>query len=270
MSDQLAPVITPAELAAIIRKAQSKGFAPTGHGRPGIAADGDDFRPADFETMARSAAPALLKTDSTIPNAETADTGAAPVAQPKAVPTRKAFAEPEPETIRDFDAELAAARDAAYQQGVSEGLAQGRAEAAADALTSEQSAMASARAAFLAATEALSKPSHAVQSSLAEVLSTSIRDLAAERAGMAIDAHPLPFLHRIERLADRVSQGIRQVAIALHPDDLAAIQTHLGEGETGWNGLKADPKLARGDVVVTGPGVRLADLIAADAAGALE
>lgn len=250
MTHQNAPVISPAELAAIIGKAQGKGFTPGGPVRAGIATDGDSFRPADFEAMARSAA---------LPSPEpTPDT---PPPAPVAVPARKAFSEPAPEPVRDFDAELAAARQEGHLAGHAEGLAQGRAEAKAESEAQRVNEMATARDIFLRAAKALSDPSPDLLEAIFSKVDLTIRRLAADRAGVMIDTHPEAFLHRIETLAERVSQGVRQIAVTLNPQDLEIISQHLGEGETDWTGLKADPTLNRGDVIITGAGISLVDLL---------
>lgn len=253
MSQQNAPVITPAELAAIIGKANGKGFTPGGPTKPGIAEDGKGFLPSNFEAIAKSA---------TIPAAEpNVEAPPLPPPSPAPMPSRKTFSEPVKEPERDFDAELAAARRDGHLAGHAEGLAQGKAEAHDEFATLQASELKAAKDIFLRAAKALSSPSPEFSEDLFAKVELAVRRLASDRAGSIIDTHPEAFLARIETLAERVSQGVRQISVTLHPQDLEIISQHLGEGETDWTGLKADPRLSRGDVVVSGAGISLHDLL---------
>ncbi len=252
MSQQNAPVISPTDLAAIIGKSQGKGFTPGGHTRPQANAA---FTPANFAASARviELAPTF---DDTEPHHHRVAEGFAPAHD----------LSPTPHQPRNVDAEIAAARVEGKQAGLAEGLAQGlakgRADALAEAAQAQDHALTAARDTFLRAAAALSSPEGVLPEAFAQDLDRAVRRLAAERAGMAIDAHPAAFLSRITLLADRVAQGIRSITIALHPQDHTTLMAHLS-GTAAMDGaaLVPDARLSRGDVVVTGPAIRVADLL---------
>lgn len=248
-------VINPADLAAIIAKSHSAGFAAYVPQRPsaGIVA-GKDFLPADYEKLA------------TLPPAPARDeTAANPAPTPKPAPlTLVETPRPEPKPARDFEAELAAAFEKGRASGLAEGRAQGQAEAEAQQQQGTMAELAQARDTFLTAAAALSGPQDQLAASLSPGIEAAILRLAAERAGIAIAENPAAFARRVEKLADRVAQGVRQVRVSLNPDDLARITAHL-EGHT-MDLMEFQPKpgLRHGDVIVTAQGISLSDLLATE------
>lgn len=245
-------VINPADLAAIIAKSHSAGFAAYVPQRPsaGIVA-GNDFLPADYEKLA------------TLPPDPAQDeTAANPAPTPKAAPlTLVETPRTEPKPARDFEAELAAAFEKGRASGLAEGRAQGQAEAEALQQQGTMAELAQARDTFLTAAAALSGPQDQLAASLSPGIEAAILRLAAERAGIAIAENPAAFARRVEKLADRVAQGVRQVRVNLNPDDLTRIMAHL-EGHT-MDLMEFQPKpgLRHGDVIVTAQGISLSDLL---------
>jgi flagellar assembly protein FliH len=161
-------------------------------------------------------------------------------------------------------ASLAEARAAAF----SEGYALGRAEAAAEWGAERAAVTEQARVLALAITR-LSDPPAAEVDALALTLGKVVQRLASERAGHAIDAAPAAFARRISRMAERIAQGMREVAIHLHPDDLEALRPLLENtaapdlSALATSRLVADHGLSRGDVDLRAPGVRVAELMSA-------
>jgi flagellar assembly protein FliH len=148
-------------------------------------------------------------------------------------------------------------------------LAEGRALGLADAeamLRTERDGLRAQASALAAALAHLAEPPVAEVDALTQSIARAVSRLASERAGQAIDIMPAPFAHRIARLAERVAQGIRDVSVHLHPDDLAAIQPLLSEAcapdlsTLAAARLVPDASLSRGDADLRAPGLRLADL----------
>ena len=248
MEQNAAPVINPADLAAIIAKAKGNGFAPNAATRRVVSANAQsDFLPAHFGTTARSHTPhpPQGQNDTLRPF----DSPPAPRPEPIAPPPR------------DIEAEIAQARAEGYQDGLAKGIVQGKAEAEAHLRAVQQDDMLVARDLFVKAAAELSSPATLIAGDLTQALERAVLRLASARAGMAIDANPKPFSTRLARLADRVSQGMRPVTVSVHPDDLAALlphlEGHLAEGVT----LAALPTLMRGDLVAKCPGIQVADLL---------
>lgn len=256
MPEQNSRVVSPTELAALIAKSQSRGFSPLEAGRSGIARDSNNFKPANFESIAKNAT--ILRPERT----QEAPEGLpdAPIAAPAPV-LHAAFVEHAAEPARDFDAELATAKEAARAEGEAQGYAKGLAEAAVMAKDDQTKELETARDLFLAAASALGSPATDLIRGLSAALQKAIPRLAAERAGMAIDANPAAFLARVELLAERVSQGVRDITVTLHPDDLLALQKHLSDNDHGFSVLGADARLERGDVIIKGQGLMLADVL---------
>jgi flagellar biosynthesis/type III secretory pathway protein FliH len=247
MSQHNTPVISPADLASIIGKAQSKGFAATGHVRQ--SGDGA-FMPSDFASRAQAASQHIEEAVEVEPR-ESADVH--PFPEPTVVPKR------------DFDAELRAAREEGRLAGLAEGLARGQAEAQAHAAAARAQGIDGARDIFLQAAEALSGPDKLISAPLAFEIERAVLRLASARSGIQITSHPAPFAARIAKMADRVAQGMREVKIALHPEDHAAVAQHLaGHPLIDGGTVLADPRLSRGDVIISGPSIRMADLLLQD------
>ncbi|OUD10188.1 hypothetical protein BVC71_01335 [Marivivens niveibacter] len=153
---------------------------------------------------------------------------------------------------------IAAARAAAKAEGIAEERARLEGE-----INEERAQLQDAKAAFERAVARLSELHPEDSAQIVDTLDIAIRRLASERAGMEIDIMPLPFLTRIEAIADRVSQGIRSVKIRLNPGDFAAIEPYIGTSETiDPDMLSIDLGLGRGDVIVRSDAVRLEDVIA--------
>lgn len=167
----------------------------------------------------------------------------------------------QPGTTAETPAEV---RAAAYAEGYEAGLAEGAAQGVARGRAEAEGQLAGALRTLETALARLAQPKPEDTARLAASIAGAVRALAIQRAGQLIDAAPLPFMARIEALADRVSQGVRQVTLLLNPADLAALTPHLAGSDILQNALvKGDPRLARGDVDIRAPGVRLADLLAA-------
>lgn len=178
-----------------------------------------------------------------------------------ALPLPPAPPEPDPTEI------LRAARDEAYSAGFTAGhatgLTEGREAGRKQAQQELAQGMAEAKATFLAAIKGMEEGADALSARLSASLHQAVIHLASQRAGSAIDASPAAFLERIDALADRVAQGLRQVRLRLHPDDLAAILPLL-EAHDGFGAevIETDPAMMRGDAEIRAEGVTLSDLLA--------
>lgn len=149
---------------------------------------------------------------------------------------------------------------------LAEGQALGRAEAEA-ALSAEREALSVQARAMATALERLTRPPLAEVDALSRALGLAVNRLASERAGLAIDTMPAAFAGRIARLVERMAQGMRDVAVHLHPDDLAALRPLLDAAcppelaVLASARLLPDARLSRGDADLRAPGLRLGDLI---------
>lgn len=252
-----------AEVMALIRASAERGFAAQAARR----AEDAVFRPARLEDVRRLEAgegEAFAQAEGTaevvVAEAEIlapeAPSQAAAVLRVDETAQRMAEARAEGQAeghARGLEEGRATGLAEGHAKGLEEGRAEGRAEAEAE--------LGPARAAFTAAVSRLAEGA-GLTDDLAGVLAEAVRRLAAERAGQMIDALPAAFAARVERMADRVAQGVRAVSIRLNPDDLAAITPHLAGCEVVQAAaLIADARLARGDVEVRAEGIRLADLI---------
>ncbi|MEY4982808.1 MAG: hypothetical protein RIR62_1074 [Pseudomonadota bacterium] len=224
--------LSPAQLAARLRAGTGGGF--TGRA-PLVAVDGS-FRAARLDQPDR-AAPAP-----------------APVLPELLPPDDAAPPPPDPAQL------LAEARAEGHAAGLTEGMARGIERGRAEGRAAADADLAAARDAFLAVARGLAAAPDGLPA-LADMIAAAVRQLAAQRAGQAIDALPLPFLARIEALADRVAQGMRDVTLRLNPDDLAAIAPHLGDSALAGTTILPDPRLARGDAEVRADGIVLSDLL---------
>lgn len=232
-------VIDPSKLVARLRANQNRGF----NSRPPLTVGEAAFKALRLDQVERVS----LKPVEVV-EAEVVE------APPDVLP-------PEPPTPPTPDPALllAEAQARGHAQGLAEGHAKGMAEGRAQALAE----MEETRAAFLAVTKALSHAAPDLSDQIAALMAGAVRDLAAQRAGQAIDTLPAPFIARIARLADRVAQGMRSVTLRLNPDDLTAIAPHLAGTDLDGAMLTPDPALKRGDVEVRADGIRLADLLGA-------
>ncbi len=148
-------------------------------------------------------------------------------------------------------------------------LAEGRAQGIAEtetALMADREHLAAQARALAAALAQLQEPPIAEVDALTQSIAAAVARLASERAGQLIDRLPDAFARRIAHLAERVAQGMRDVTIHLHPDDLAAISPLLNQGcppelsTLAAARLVADCALSRGDADLRAPGLRLGDL----------
>lgn len=180
---------------------------------------------------------------------EPSEPTAAPAAPQPVLPRRPAA---------DPDA-LAAAR----AEGHAAGLREGHARAEAD-LEDARAALAAQASALTRALCLLESPPQSEVLRLTQTLTHAIHDLAAERAGQAIDANAAPFAARIAQMVSRVMQDAAAMVVHLHPDDLAALQPILArapDGPLAQTHLVADATLRRGDADLRAPGVRIADCL---------
>lgn len=227
----MAQAMGTAEVMALVRAKAGKGFSGSARG----TVDGS-FRAVPMERVARLEAAAVETVEAdVVAEAVVADVPPAP-------------------TVEEL---LAEARDAGFAAGKAAGLAEGRKLGAADA----EAGVIAARDAFAALASKLAVTGMDGGDALSAALSGAVRAMASARAGQAIEALPAPFVARIEALADRVSQGVRAVTVALHPDDLAAVAPYLARSDLAGAVVAADARLARGDVVVRAEGIVLSDLI---------
>ncbi|ULB09839.1 flagellar assembly protein FliH [Cereibacter azotoformans] len=227
----------PEDVLALIRESNARGF---GRSAVPVRAPAEPFRPTPLAGLVRDVAP---------------EGAALPVLEPEP-PAPPAPALPDP--VPPDPALLEAARAEGRREGHAEGLAEGRAAGRAEA----EAALSSARDTFLQLAARLSAPTPADTARLAQLIEGAVRALASQRAGLAIDAHPEAFAARIETLADRVAQGLREVTLRLNAEDLRAVAPHLEAGGIcPPTRITADPRLARGDLEVRAEGIVLADLI---------
>lgn len=230
----------PAEVMALIRASNEKGFAAKAPLTPSDAV----FRRARLEEV-RRVDPSGVLVEEPEPMTE------AEVLPPDPVEVAPAV------VVEDPAQRLAEARGEGYRAGHADGVEEGRAQGRAEA----EAMIAPARDAFLAVAARLAAADDPAEG-IAAVIADAVRKLAAERAGQMIDALPAAFAARIEALADRVAQGVREVSLRLNPDDLAAVTPHLaGFDVIARARLESDARLARGDVEVRAEGIRLADLV---------
>lgn len=220
-----------AEVMALIRANAGKGFAGTQR----TVAEGG-FRSVPMEKVARLASSVAEAVE-----AEVMVENAVEIAPP-------------PPTVEEL---LAEAREAGLAAGKAAGLAEGRRLGMAEA----EAGVIAARDTFVALAARLAVTGLEGAEALSAALSGAVRAMASQRAGQAIDELPAAFLLRIEGLADRVSQGVRAVTVALHPEDAKAIAPYLAGSELNGATIAPDARLARGDVVVRAEGIVLSDLI---------
>ncbi len=182
-------------------------------------------------------------TDTPAPEPVAVDPGGKPTAPPAPAPPEPGYAE-------------------GWEEGHRAGRAEGQAAGQEAGRAEVQARLATALDLLAAAHARLATPSAADTAALGAAILGAVRSLAAERAGQAIDQCPVPFLRRIDRMAERIAQGAAQVEVRLNPQDLQTLtpvlaqSTHLRSAR-----ISADPGLSRGDVDLRVPGVHLADLI---------
>lgn len=138
------------------------------------------------------------------------------------------------------------------------GFAEGKAAALAEIDENISSAIAS----FTAVTEAISKEDSIDLAQLEKAMFGAINQLASERAGIEIDAHPAPFTAKVASMVSRIRNRIDEPVIHLHPHDIAAIQPQLEKQLAPRNfTLTADEMMKRGDARVDVGSIGVMDLI---------
>lgn len=138
------------------------------------------------------------------------------------------------------------------------GFAEGKAAALAEIDENISSAIAS----FTTVTEAISKEDSIDLAQLEKAMFGAINQLASERAGIEIDAHPAPFTAKVASMVSRIRNRIDEPVIHLHPHDIAAIQPQLEKQLAPRNfTLTADEMMKRGDARVDVGSIGVMDLI---------
>ena len=231
MSDPQQPrSIRPADILEMIRSSAEQGFIERNFREATDASKFSERTVADTATV--------------IPSADDVPATTAPM--PTGIPEA------------EVEHRIAAARAAAKAEGIAEERARLQNE-----IEEERLSLNEAKAAFESVVGRLGELHPEDSAQLVSALEEAVRRLASERAGMEIDIMPLPFLTRIESIADRVSAGVRDVKIRLNPGDFAAIEPYLGTSETIQpDMISIDLGLGRGDVIVRSDAVRLEDVIA--------
>ncbi len=235
-------------------------FNPVGNARPAHAA----FQAARLPFASRdngvtfnsrsAFAVAPEQPDTSQPDAPETPDAPAPGSEqpltPDAISTGSVPAVSSPEETVDQDT-LASARAEAYAAGL--------AAARADAMTELETA----RDVFIAAHRALVCAPEQIEAFSTQVEQAVMR-LASERAGLAIDSTPAPFLRRIEQLATTISEATSDMSVMLNPADLNAIAPHLQDSQCSAFRFQADPGLQRGDARLAQPTVLLSDILGED------
>ena len=138
------------------------------------------------------------------------------------------------------------------------GFAEGKAAALAEIDENISSAIAS----FTTVTEAISKEDSIDLAQLEKAMFGAINQLASERAGIEIDAHPAPFTAKVASMVSRIRNRIDEPVIHLHPHDIVAIQPQLEKQLAPRNfTLTADEMMKRGDARVDVGSIGVMDLI---------
>lgn len=237
------------DIMRLVREAGNGGFQKRAH--TAVHPDSSGFKARDFQQV-----------ESLPPEAPVFDEPATPAMAPVAEPQVSAQpAQVQPAHI-DIEAIRAEAFEAGKNEGMIHGLAQGRAEGRIQGETEANQKILEARAAFEAVTANLSTLTAGDISTLTATVTDAINALASQRAGTVIEEMPENFVARVEALADRVAQGVRQVTVRLNADDLAAIEPYLEDSELlSENRIVADGRLGRGDVDVRAGAITLSDIL---------
>lgn len=144
----------------------------------------------------------------------------------------------------------------AREQIYAEGFAAGRSAAEADM----QTRMASAVEALEKAAHSLCHPPGQAIATLRADIVEAVLKLAAERAGLEIDAMPAAFVERIEILAERIHGKATQAVLRLNPEDYAAItEVIVGSDTLAVMRIVTSVELSRGDVELIVDGLRMSD-----------
>jgi len=169
-----------------------------------------------------------------------------PPPPPPPPPAPEPVEEPVPVKVGPSVEELAeierAAREEGFAQGHAEGLAQGQAEV--------QRLIAQLQAVV----DGFTQPLAAMDDEVAEALGVAAVRIAGALLGRAYAADPTLLAELVRTTLAELAGEEREAVVHLNPQDLALIESHL-EGCRAR--LQADPALARGDVRVHTPTVRI-------------
>lgn len=217
------------------------------------------------DQIASALADSLLPDEDDLPQLIASTAAVAPTPEPLVEPVPE---EPVSVTHSLTPEELDDIRRAAFEEGRAKGIEEGRIQGHEEGIEEGRQAafieLQQAREIFEKAARELTAPAEQSLAHLNVAISEAVRRLAGQRAGRAIDDMPDSFVTRIEMLCDRIAQGMRQVTVVLHPDDLSAIRPHVdGSPLLADSRLLADPKLARGDVAIQAGSIRLNDVLCA-------
>ena len=150
---------------------------------------------------------------------------------------------------------------AAFDRGKAEGMITGRdagiTETKAAAEAAAQANLADKIATFEAALTALAKPQALQAEDLSKSIHAAILKLASQRAGQQIDEMPESFLGRIEALVTSIGQKMTAGKVHINEDDYKVMLPYLANTHFDF---VAEPKLARGDVILKFAGVELHDI----------
>ena len=162
------------------------------------------------------------------------------------------------ELAAEYERGVAAGRDAGQKAGHAEGHASGLTEGQAKAAGELEATIQK----FEQAAQALSQTNAVDLTRLEASLHDAVARLAADRAGVAIDAMPEGLAKRIEAMMAKIVASTEHPVISLNPEDLAVIAP-LAEQREALKAyqFEADASLGRGDIHVTADGISVADTI---------
>ena len=162
------------------------------------------------------------------------------------------------ELAAEYECGVAAGREAGHKAGHAEGHAAGLTEGQAKAAGELEATIQK----FEQAAQALSQSNAVDLTRLEASLHDAVARLAADRAGVAIDAMPEGLAGRIEAMVAKIVASTEHPVISLNPEDLAVIAP-LAEQREALKAyhFEADANLARGDICVSADGISVADTI---------
>ena len=162
------------------------------------------------------------------------------------------------ELAAEYERGVAAGKEAGHKAGHAEGHAAGLTEGQAKAAGELEATIQK----FEQAAQALSQSNAVDLTRLEASLHDAVARLAADRAGVAIDAMPEGLAGRIEAMVAKIVASTEHPVISLNPEDLAVIAP-LAEQREALKAyhFEADANLARGDICVSANGISVADTI---------
>ncbi|WP_337245269.1 FliH/SctL family protein [Luteimonas sp. gir] len=160
--------------------------------------------------------------------------------------------------------EIQRIRDDAQREGHAEGLTQGRAEGLAQA----QAEMRRLAAQIEGILDNFSRPLARLENEVVAALGELAVRVAGGLVGRAYEAEPALLAELVAEAVDAVGGAAREVEVRLHPDDIASLTPLLALPDE--TRLVADPALARGDLRVHAPSVRIDGSLEARLRGALD